>query len=305
MTEETLELITADIEEEIGMRLSHRLRRLVDERITKLVESSVTEIDQKVKALEGEATEQIHVICSLQNETQRLQAELVKAVKKNSALKLVISETYGILNFQIIRHQHFEKFTHELIEKYREATTKMDEDFKYADLESKYKQFKAKYSDGKEQTGQVDMGTIKKKEDGQRTFEDMEEELVSFAQIKRHLMDSVMRALGTSPVEEYLKVEKVGRTEELEECRKNLVERVQNNPNIGLKLLEAILGDEEEKHVSNACHSCPWLKILLFRVHLCWVLESCFNVSVEIVLYCTAAPSTDCICHDCLSSLSS
>ncbi|XP_023715852.1 uncharacterized protein LOC111868952 isoform X2 [Cryptotermes secundus] len=248
MIEETMALITADIEEEIDMTLTNRLRRIVDERITKLVESSVTESNQKVKALEGEGTEHSRIICNLLIETQRLQIDLIKAIKRNSELKVGLSKVFGVLNMQLVKYHYFEKGSDELIQKYREATRKMNEGLKYADLEKKYKQFKAKYSYGKERTGHADMGTIKKKDYSQMTFEDMAEELASIAKRKKHIMDSVVRALGTSPVEEYLKVEKVGRTEELEECRKNLVERVQNNPDTGLKLMEAILEEEDEKH---------------------------------------------------------
>jgi hypothetical protein len=289
--EETLELITVDIEEEINMRLSHKLRRNVDERIRKLVESSVTEINQNVKALEGQVTEQNRVRFSLQDEIQRLQTELLKTVRRNSALKQELSDIYGAMNIQIIKHQHFEKCTQELIQRYRQATANMDEGTAncgamYVDLESKYKQFKAKYSDGKEQTGQVDEGTSKEKEDSQMTVEGMEEERASFVQRKKHLVDSVMRALGSSPVEECLEVEKVGNTEALEECRRNLVERVQNSPDTGLQLMEGILSKEKQQHVSSVCHSCPWLKFLLSRIQLCRLLESCFNVSVEICMYC-------------------
>lgn len=286
-----MELITVDIEEEINMRLSHKLRRNVDERIRKLVESSVTEINQNVKALEGQVTEQNRVRFSLQDEIQRLQTELLKTVRRNSALKQELSDIYGAMNIQIIKHQHFEKCTQELIQRYRQATANMDEGTAncgamYVDLESKYKQFKAKYSDGKEQTGQVDEGTSKEKEDSQMTVEGMEEERASFVQRKKHLVDSVMRALGSSPVEECLEVEKVGNTEALEECRRNLVERVQNSPDTGLQLMEGILSKEKQQHVSSVCHSCPWLKFLLSRIQLCRLLESCFNVSVEICMYC-------------------
>jgi hypothetical protein len=284
--EETLELITVHIEEETDMRLSDKLRRNIDEHIRKLVESSVTEINQKVHALESEAREHNRVKRSLKDELERLQTELLSTVNRNRWLKQEINDLRKSMNAQMIKQRDFEKSNQELIAKCRQATADVEEAMAHRviaslDLESKQEEFKAKYSAGKEQTRQADVGTSKEK-DGQMSVEGAEENLASFVQLKWHLEDSIVRAVGILPME----VKKDEKDEAPDECCRALLERLQDSPDVALKAMEAVLREQKEKHVSIVCHSSPWLKFWLSRVQLCRVLDSCFNIRLKFVLYC-------------------
>jgi hypothetical protein len=287
--EQALGLITDVMEDAaVHLRLSRSLKGRVREHITKMVESSLIESNQKVHALE---TENNHLRRSLRDEMERLQTALLRTVKKNNDLTRENNDLHGALRAERIKQREFERSNRELIAKCRAATANVEESMIRGAVEGEASELKAKLAGAKKKTGKVDEGTSKKKKKkgGQMSVEGTGEDVVSFVQLKRHLEECVMRAVGILPMEEHTEVEKVEKDESLEECRRTLLERVQGNPDIAIKAIEAVLCEHKEKEVSILCHSSLWLKFWISRVQLCRVL-SCFNIlyRLKFVLYCSA-----------------
>jgi hypothetical protein len=260
--DETLKLITINIENITSIRKSHELRKSIGDCVRKIVDSSVMELNQKVHRLESELTEQNIVTCRLKGEIRRLYTELTKTAKKSNSLKEKIKLFQEKANTETLKQRAYQNYALDLagkcydvsvsaenamMERRRKCLDYKNLKRKYEILKSKYKAV-AKYGGECEETNHVDADTDQ--EEDKLADEAMEQEMASILECQRELKESFKKVFETPPLVQHFEVERVRNAEALNRCRKEVLEAIQKDPQTRLKAMEAMLKKRKKEHVS-------------------------------------------------------
>jgi hypothetical protein len=268
--EETLTFITVNIENEMDVKMPYKLRSCVGDRIRKLVESCVTELNQKVRALEDELAEQNRVNCTLKDEIRRLYTELTKAAKKSNSLKEQITVFQEKANAEALKQKVYQNYAMDLAGKCYDVSfsaqkSMMERTRKCLDYKSmkiKYEILKSKYEAiGKSGTecDKTDLLDTDEETD-ELADEAMEQEMASVLQCQRELRENFKKVFEAPPMVQHFEVGRVRNAEALNKCRMEVLEDIQKSPLSRLKAMEAMLTKEKREHVSTVCHSCAELE---------------------------------------------
>jgi hypothetical protein len=252
--QETLRLITINVENKMDVTMPCTLRKSVGDCITKLVESSVTELNQKVLALEDKLTEQNRVNCRLKEEIRRLYRELTKTAEKSNSLKEQIKAFQEKANTEALKQKVYQTYALDLAGKCYDVSVSAEKGI--MKCRRKYDILKSKYNARAKHEGECEKSDLLDTDMDELADEAMEREMALVLQCQRELKENFKTVFETPPMVQHFDVEKVKNTEALNKCRVEVLEDIQKSPLSQLKAMEAILTKEKREHVSTLCHFC-------------------------------------------------
>ncbi|PNF25215.1 hypothetical protein B7P43_G13888, partial [Cryptotermes secundus] len=258
--QETLTLITINIKNKMDVKMPYALRKSVGDCITKLVDASVTELKQTIRALEVKLTEQNHVNYRLKDEIRRLYTELTKTTKKNSSLVEQVKAFQERANSEALMQKVYQNYALDLAEKCYDVSVSAEKGLverrrkclAYRNLRNKYELLKSKYKPTVKHGGKCEKTNLLDPESEQEmdelADEAMGQEMALVSQCQKELKDNFKIVFQTPPMVQQFKVEKVKNAEALNRCRMEVLEDIKKSPLSRLKAMEAILTKKKREH---------------------------------------------------------
>jgi hypothetical protein len=262
-TEEALKVIILVIERAINMKLPYGLKENVGEIVRTLAMSVQQRRRNKAKELENELRFEKHLRLALYAEVKKLYGHLSRKCLNGNTLREQLHEAQEKLNEVSVNLQVYQNLSQELIGKYDEVTLNIEQEMKrhrqlclnFLALRRDYKKLEAKYENVKKTESECENDTYTEIDEENRMHElsttgKMEEQFGKLLCKISDLKATVMSFPETSALEQQPRAEVELACEELEVCRKELLEYVNSQPSLRCQGLENILTMDKRSFVS-------------------------------------------------------
>jgi hypothetical protein len=266
---EALRLITTNIEKEINVKLPMDLRKYLDERVRKLVESTQVLLKLRVHELESELRIQTHSIYGHKTEIMRLHNQLPRKFWNEYPFKERLNEAQEALNKELLLRKKYEDMSLDFARVYDEVTVNIEKQMKlhtrlcldYKKLKTDYEELKVKYERTYKLENKCEANTdqvvVETEPDEGNTEDELPPTLLNVEvsmlfESLNELKETVLNPSAAPRKERELKVETIERPGALDYGRRKLAAYVNMEPDLRCEKLEKVLEAHKKRHVSAA-----------------------------------------------------